>query len=129
MSSYLTFYGKLRKEDKYISLFSSSRSSTLYQSFNKNLNLPFCDKTKFILNSSDISNVINDLTNDNNLYLSKINRLLKYKKDSDIEEISELEEIIQENNETISNCYLLMRIVDNCKYSDDDFEYITCDID
>lgn len=135
MSSYLTFYLKVKEVEKPISLVSYSRSTDIYQYFSENVNPTYIgmdDETKYTeLKQSDVDSVIADM----NIDIGKAKkRIEEYEKHAGgnqeiIEEILTWKEYIEDLEYWLHKVEFIKELVTEANYSWTSYDKVLCNVD
>lgn len=134
MSSYLSFYLKLKEENtKPVFLTCYSRNNPIYQSFYENINIAYAgnEETYTHLTIDDVNKIITDLRGD----ISNIKRrITTYKEHAygNLEIINEIissEEYLEELTSTLHSVYFIQDLVNNAENSFVDYSEVLCNID
>lgn len=121
MSSSLYFKGKIRGENKYVTIFAFPGSSNIYEIFKDNLTIPFHSTTNsvgMIFREKDIDYLIDEINIENNKYLNKITEYEKHANGNldIINEIVELKEIVNDNNIVKEFCFILYNLLEQTEF-------------
>lgn len=135
MSSYLTFYLKVKEIEKPVSLISYSRSTDIYQYFSENINPAYIgmdDETKYTeLKQSDVDAVIADM----NIDIAKAKkRIEEYEKHAGgsqeiIEEILNWKEYIEDLEYWVHKVEFIKELVIDSGYSYCSYDKVLCNVD
>lgn len=132
MSSYLNIYLKDKKSKENKHLVSFSRNHPICQAFDETLNIIYADTDdKFTeVSSTDVSSVIDTLTEDREKFSKRLAETEKYAKDNSdlINEILSLKEYIDEQTSTINQIEFLLNIADDIEDGYSDFEALLMNI-
>ena len=134
MSSYLSFYLKLKEENtKPVFLTCYSRNDPIYQSFYENINIVYVgDEEAYThLTVDDVNKIISDLKGD----ISNVKkRISTYKEHANgnleiINEIISSEDYLEELTYTLHSVYFIKDLVCNTENSFVDYSEVLCNID
>lgn len=134
MSSYLSFYLKLKEENtKPVFLTCYSRNNPIYQSFYENINVAYAGNEEAYthLTINDVNKIISDLKGD----ISNVKkRIAAYKEHAGgnfeiINEIISSEEYLEELTSTLHSIYFIQDLVTNAENSFGDYSEVLCNID
>lgn len=135
MSSYLTFYLKVKEVEKPVSLVSYSRSTDIYQYFSENINPAFIgmdDETKYTeLKQTDVDLVIEDMNNDIGKAKKRIEEYEKHAGGNQeiIEEILNWKEYIEDLEYWVHKVEFIKELVVESSYSFCSYDKILCNVD
>jgi hypothetical protein len=134
MSSYLSFYLKLKEENtKPVFLTCYHRNDPVYQSFYENISIAYAgnEETYTHLTINDVNRIIADLKGD----ISNVKkRITTYKEHANgsleiINEIISSEEYLEELISTLHSVYFIQDLVNNTENSIGDYSEVLCNID
>lgn len=134
MSSYLSFYLKLKEENtKPVFLTCYSRNNPIYQSFYENIDIAYAgnEETYTHLTLDDVNKIITDLKGD----ISNVKkRITTYKEHAygNLEIINEIissEEYLEELTSTLHSVYFIQDLVNNAEASYCEYSEVLCNID
>lgn len=130
MSSYLTFYGK--KNEKIVEIVSFCQNSEVYQYFHDNMNIPWYGETEKYMevNSADVDEVIDDVSNLLNIQQKRVNEYRRNVASNPdfINDILEYDDSIEETKQTLHYCEFIGMIVNNAGKYKNGFDKILCNI-
>lgn len=134
MSSYLSFYLKLKEENtKPVFLTCYHRNDPIYQSFYENISIAYTgnEEAYTYLTTHDVDRVISNLKGD----ISNIKkRIAAYKEHANgnleiIDEIISSEDYLEELTSTLHSVYFIQDLVNNAENSIGDYSEVLCNID
>lgn len=134
MSSYLSFYLKLKEKDtKPVFLTCYNRNDPVYQSFYENISIAYAGNEEVYthLTIDDVNKIISDLKGD----ISNVKRrITTYKEHAcgNLEIINEIissEDYLEELTSTLHSVYFIKDLVNNTESSFGDYSEVLCNID